>query len=106
MSGRESTGLTIRGALAGLTLVLLALRWTWPAVLAVDVVVYAWWAYNHAWRTCWACKGSGRNGWSTSERWGKCWRCRGKRELQTLGARLLRLVVRRLRTQVSDWRQR
>jgi hypothetical protein len=101
---RKTTGMTIRGALVLLTLLLLAIRWPWPAVISVDVVVYATWAYNHPWRTCWACRGARRNSWSTRWRWGKCWRCRGTGELTTLGARLLRLVVRRLRTQVSEWR--
>jgi hypothetical protein len=72
-------------------------------VILAAVVGYAIWAYNHPWRDCPRCKGSGRNRLSTKRRRGKCWRCKGTREVRTLGARMLHRAVRSAR---SSWRGR
>lgn len=62
------------------------------------VTGYAIWAYNHPWRDCPRCKGSGRNALSTRRRRGRCWRCHGAREVRTLGARAMHRAVRSVRT--------
>lgn len=55
---------------------------------------YLVWAYNHPYRPCPSCKGSGRKKGSTSKRWGKCRRCKGSREVKTIGSQLLHRMTR------------
>lgn len=93
-------------ALAGVAIVLAILHWPVWAIVSADVVVRCWWSCTHAFRSCWACGGTGRNGGSTKRRWGKCWRCHGKREIRAVDALVLLWTARKLRLQVSDWRQK
>jgi hypothetical protein len=85
-----------------LTIALLAWHWSVWAVACIDLLVYAVWAYNHPWRKCWACGGTGQNGGSTKRRWGKCWRCKGSREIRTLGSRALHRLVRSVQEHIRD----
>ena len=91
---------------AGVAIVLAILHWPAWAIVSAELAVRAVWAYTHAFRDCWACNATGRNGFSTKRRWGKCWRCRGRREIRAVDARLLHWTVRKLGVQVSEWRQR
>lgn len=89
--------MTIRVVLVGLTLALAALRLPWWAVVAVDLLAYAIWAYTHPWRPCPRCKGTGTNAMSTKRRTGRCRRCKGTRQVKTLGAQMLHRIVRSAR---------